>query len=221
MESLEQTGEKFNLDTYLSARQLCKSVVRKIATLVEPGISETIGQQFIKEEFAKVGVSKFWHPSKFRIGPETMKSFREIPNETIRLGKGDVFFLDVGPIIDDHEADYGETFISATMGSSNEELKKLSEASIKIWNETASRWKNEKLSGVALFNFADQLAKSYEYQLNPLMAGHRLGDFPHALFSKEKLFSLDFVPRENLWVLEIHLVDTKLQRGAFFEDVLL
>lgn len=97
----------------------------------------------------------------------------------------------------------------------------LSKASANIWRETAKKWKTTGLSGLELFKYADDLAKTIGCNLNPLMAGHRLGDFPHALFSNERLFSLDFVPSENLWVLEIHVTSPSLQRGAFFEDILI
>ena len=79
----------------------------------------------------------------------------------------------------------------------------------------------KKLSGIELFNFASLLAKDYGYELNPMMAGHRLGDFPHKLFSSQKLFELGVSPNKNLWVLEIHIIDKANQVGAFFEDILL
>ena len=216
------TGEKFNLETYLAARELCHGVVEKIAALVGPGISEGEGQQLIKQEFAKVGVKKFWHPSKFRIGSETQKSFRELPDESVRLGAGDIFFLDVGPIVEEHEADYGKTFVlpSPSTQSNSTKLALLTDASFQIWLETANQWRRTRLSGVDLFEFANHAAQARGYQLNPLMAGHRLGDFPHALFSRDKLFSVNLIPSENLWVLEIHVLSATLQRGAFYEDIL-
>lgn len=216
MKSIEMTGEKFNLKIYLSSQDLCRQTVEKIASLVSPGISEKEGQILIKEEFKKVGVTKFWHPSKFRMGQDTLKNFRELPDESIRLQAGDLFFLDVGPIIEDHEADYGKTFAL----EQNEPSKTLTADVLHVWQKTASQWKENKFSGAKLFSYANQIAKSLGHELNPLMAGHRLGDFPHALFSQENLFSLDINPKENLWVLEIHILNTKLNRGAFFEDIL-
>ena len=52
------------------------------------------------------------------------------------------------------------------------------------------------------------------------MAGHRLGDFPHKVCSSKKLSKLEKVPVENLWVLEIHLIDEDSDQSAFFEDIL-
>jgi len=218
MEAHEQTGEKFDLKKYFEARNLCKKVVSRIASKVSDGITENDGQELIKNEFKKEGVEKFWHPSKFRIGSDTTKSFRELPDRSLQLFAGDVFFLDVGPIIEEHEADYGETFIFGKPRPSGAALSALAEASAKIWRETANQWKESHFSGKRLLDHASNYAQTLGYELNPLMAGHRLGDFPHALFSKEKLFSLNFAPAKNLWVLEIHIVSHSLQRGAFFED---
>lgn len=220
MQSIEMTGEKFNLEVYLAAQEICRRTCHKIASQVQTGFSEKDGQMLILEEFKKVGVKKFWHPSKFRIGPDTIKSFREFPDESIRMQSEDIFFLDVGPIIEDHEADYGKTFVFPRKGEVDKNLNSLADASFQVWQETAKQWQQVGLTGTSLFEFADKAAQSRGFQLNPLMAGHRLGDFPHALFSKDKLFSTDIVPQKNLWVLEIHIIDPDSRRGSFFEDIL-
>ncbi len=214
MNCSEGTGEKFNLQTYLRARELCKLTVEKIATAVGNGMNEVDGQALIREEFKKIGVSKFWHPAKFRIASDTVKSFRELADRNIKLSISDIFFIDVGPVIDQHEADYGKTFCLG------EETSPIADASITIWNKTAALWREQAVSGEALYSFADRCAAELGYRLNPLMTGHRLGDFPHSLFSKEGLFSLPFSAAANLWVLEIHIVSDLLKRGAFFEDIL-
>lgn len=222
MQSLEQTGEKFSLETYFNSQNLCKEVVTKIQARVCSGMNETDGQALIKEEFKKVGVTHFWHPSKFRIGSDTVKNFRDLPENEIKISDGEVYFLDVGPIIEQHEADFGETFVHGSAPS--EQFKNLASDVKEIWNQTAEVWKKERISGLELLKQATRFAEERNYNLNASMAGHRLGDFPHALFSKEKLFSLNFSPSSNLWVLEIHILtqdsDSTKVRGAFFEDIL-
>jgi Xaa-Pro aminopeptidase len=220
MQSIEMVGEKFNLSTYLASQELCRNITQRISSQIGPGISEKEGQNLIKEEFRKDGVTKFWHPSKFRFGPDTTKSFRELPDESARLEAGDIFFLDVGPVIDEHEADYGKTFVLPAIDQKDSQLKTLADASSSIWQKVAKQWRDHKLSGVALLEYAEKAAQSSGLRLNPAMAGHRLGDFPHALFSRDSLFSVDLIPKKNLWVLEIHLLNPALQRGAFFEDIL-
>lgn len=217
---LEKTGEKFNLQSYFAARMLCKKVVATVADSVEAGMNEDDGQALIREVFKNAGVTKFWHPSKFRIGADTLKTFRDLPDKEIRLSAGEIFFVDVGPIVDEHEADFGETFTLEKGKDSAVESLNLLNASKEIWFETAALWRTKGLSGTELYEKATDISKSRGYELNPLMAGHRLGDFPHALFSKESLGSVDFLPAANLWVLEIHVRCPKIQRGSFFEDIL-
>ena len=216
----EKTGINFNLASFLEARLKCISMVDEIIKHVSPGISEKEGQNLIKECFYSHGIEKNWHPSKFRIAADTTKSFRELPDAEIRGEAGDICFIDVGPIINQHEADYGRTFIIGGRPA-QPEYEKLVESSEKVFHLTADYWRSTGASGVALFSFAQQAALSLGYQLNPLMAGHRLGDFPHQVFSSQKLFEFDQKPTENLWVLEILLLDESLLRGAFFEDILL
>lgn len=221
MNEIEKNGSKFETGQYFAAANACKAVVDQIAANSTVGMNEAHGQALIKAEFQKIGITKFWHPSKFRIASETTKSFRELPNQETKLSNGDIFYIDVGPIIQEHEADYGKTFIfQEALQPVDHKIRSLSKDSIHVWNETAKAWKNDNLSGKKLYHYADACAKSLGYRLNPMMGGHRLGDFPHALFHKGHLSAVEFTPSANLWVLEIHLIHDELQRGAFFEDIL-
>lgn len=213
--SVEQVGEKFNLDSFFRARELTLKTVALIQSLVVPGMSEKDGLALIKEEFEKVGVTKFWHPSKFRIVTDTTKEFRELSDTDIKTSEGELCFVDVGPIIENHEADFGRTFV---VGGGFSDLAQASEI---IFQKTSQVWQNQKHSGAALYDFMDAEAKGLGFQLNPKMAGHRLGDFPHKLFSSTKLAEFDQCPTRNLWVLEVHLLNLEGTRGAFFEDILM
>lgn len=221
MNQMEDTGPNFNLDRYLTAAKTCRNIVQQIASKVVAGMTEVDGQKLIKAEFQSCGINKFWHPSKFRIGADTTKNFRDTSDGQSTLAAGDLFFIDVGPIIDLHEADFGKTFICDVELQPNDlQLTKLVQDSIHVWKETAAQWKQNNLTGKALYKYADDCAASLGYRLNPFMGGHRLGDFPHALFHKGHLSAIDISPAENLWVLEIHLIKDQIHRGSFFEDIL-
>ncbi|MBL7665239.1 MAG: M24 family metallopeptidase [Bacteriovoracaceae bacterium] len=215
MLAYEQTGEKFNLTTYFKARELCIQTTDKIISQIEVGMNETDIKEMVEENFRQVGVKKFWHPTKIRIGQDTVKTFRELSNPDLRVKKNEICFVDFGPIIDEHEADYGRTFLFGTKNTNH-----LIQSSEDIFQLTAAKWKSEGLNGIALYQYASNLAYARNLRLNPLMSGHRLGDFPHKLFSSEKLFEIDTVPTKDLWVLEIHVIDEKNNVGAFFEDIL-
>lgn len=222
---IEGVGEKFNLNSYLKSRELCIQLLNQLEQNLIAGSNEFEVQVQIKKTAESLGITKFWHPSKFRIQSDTMKTFRATSDQSIYLKPGDICFLDLGPIVADHEADFGRTFIFAeSQVSSDENLEpkvKLIQASHLIFKKAQSAWREQGLTGLELFEFTNSEAMRLGYQLNADMAGHRLGDFPHHVFSKQGLFSLNKKPIANLWVLEIHLIDEKNQMGAFFEDILM
>ncbi len=217
------TGAKYNKDTYFQARKVCLQVVEEIILSLQVDLNEVDVQKIIKNKFALYGVEKFWHPSKFRIASDTLKTFKDLPDQNIKIKSGDICFIDVGPILNDHEADYGRTFIfeSEKLNSQDFAAKnKLIQANLKVFELTVQAWKKDKLSGLALYQLAQKYALELGYELNIGMDGHRLGDFPHHVHTRMGLGEFGQAPITDLWVLEIHIRDLKRQEGAFFEDIL-
>ena len=210
----ERVSEQFNIKSYLAARQLSYEVVHELAHSLAPGIWESEAHQLAKEIFARRGVTKLWHPTKIRFGINTLCTFREESAPGIRLGEGDLYYIDIGPVVENHEGDYGETF---RCGGGSDALI---ESSREIFLLTEKAWREQQLTGEALYNIAQNHAQKRGYQLDRRSAGHRCGDFPHALFHKGKLLDFSASPQAGLWILEIHLTDQARERGAFFEDVL-
>ncbi len=218
----EKNGPNFNLRTYLNARLTCLRAADEIISAVEDGMTEKDGHELVRNIFSKYGVSKYWHPTKFRIATDTSKSFRDLSEPNLKCSYGDIAFIDVGPIIENHEADYGRSFIVGGGAISGDKVcVDLIRASEEVFKLTAAHWKTFKKSGLELYEFANLHSKERGFILNPKMSGHRLGDFPHKVHSSQNLFGYSQTPSENLWVLEIHLLDEKSGRGAFFEDILL
>lgn len=211
----EHCGHQFDLQLYLKARSKTIHAVQETAKLIRPGMTEAQSIILLNHELDLASVEKFWHPTKFRINSNTTKSFRDISDDVI-LEESDIFFIDIGPVFYNHEGDYGESFVVGN----NPQLMALRDATKKIFYATQAAWKNKKLTGQELYNFAADEAQKLNLTLNTNMYGHRLGDFPHALHFKGKLGTLDFTPAPLLWVLEIHLLDKEINRGAFFEDIL-
>ncbi len=213
---IENNGKAFNLNDYFQARLRTIETLNKISTLMKPGISEPQGIELIKKELESVGCQKIWHPIKFRIGKNTLKSFKEKSDPSVTLKENDIFFIDIGPVFLDHEADIGRTYQLGT----NKEFSDIIEASEKIFQETKKTWKKENLTGHELYQYAKSLAREYGYYFNFNMLGHRLGDFPHALHYKGNLLDFQSTPQVNLWVLEILISDKSKNFGAFYEDIL-
>lgn len=213
---IENCGAKFNIEIYLDSRIKTINAVKKTASEIIAGMSEVQAESILSKNLKNIGVEKFWHPTKIRFNKNTTKNFRDI-SSVVTLEKNDLFFIDIGPVINQHEADYGETFVIGA----DSKLLKLQSATQEIFQATQRAWKNNHLSGVELYKYAELEARKLNLSLNLNMFGHRLGDFPHALYYKGKLGSIDLTPLPNLWVLEIHLIDESINRGAFFEDILI
>lgn len=212
----EQCGQKFNLDQYILAQNKTKKIVHDFSLKIIPGMTEKDAFLMLEHFLNESGLEKKWHPTKLRFGKNTTKSFRDQSDEVV-LNENDIFFFDIGPVYGDHEGDFGETFVVGH----NSENQKLAHASKEIFEFTKECWQKEKLTGMDLYKKAEELSLKMGYQLNTKMYGHRLGDFPHALYCKESLGLMDFNPAPFLWVLEIHIIDQKRQLGSFYEDLLI
>lgn len=218
----EQLGPEFDLQKFLKARTLCLKAADSIIERIEIGMTEKDGQILVKDVFKEFDITKFWHPTKFRMGTDTTKTFRDLPDENLKVLDKDIVFIDIGPVIENHEADFGRTVVlNKSGGNVNPDFTKLAQASENIFRETEKYWKQTGATGIKLFEYAQSKTAEFGYRLDHRMAGHRLGDFPHHLYSKHKLFDFDQSPRKNIWVLEIHIVDDKSQRGSFFEDIMI
>lgn len=214
--TIQDVGTAFDIKKYLDARKKTILAVKEVASMVQPGMSETEGQSLVDEVLAKHGVEKKWHPTKFRIGSNTTRSFREKSEEGVVLKEDDLFFIDIGPVFDGHEGDYGETFVT----SNNPDYLKIKKASEDVFHTTASKCRDEGLTGIELYEFAEAYAKDLGYELNLKMSGHRLSDFPHAVYFRGNLGSSDIKPKKDLWILEIHIRHPEKDFGAFFEDLI-
>lgn len=212
---IQDFGPHFDLEKFYHARDVARDMAYELSTLIRPGMVEDEAHVFYKNLCLKYGVQKNWHPPKLRFGPNTLKTFKE-PSEPYVLQEEDIFYLDIGPVVDGHEADYGETF---TLGS-NYDHKHVAECSRKLFHEVAHHWKETKLTGAELYAWASQRAQELGYHLNMGSDGHRIGDFPHHLFFKGALVETEEQLLPNAWILEIQLDHPQLKFGAFYEDIL-
>ena len=213
--AIQDFGEKFDLKKFYHARDVARDMAHELASKIKPDMVEDDAHELYKKICLKHGVEKNWHPAKLRFGPNTLKTFKE-PSDPYTLQEEDIFYVDIGPVIDGHEADYGETFV---LGS-NFEHKHVADCSKKIFDEVSEYWHKTKTRGPALYEWATARAKEYGYHLNMGSDGHRIGDFPHHVFFKGAIIECDEELLPNAWILEIQLDHPKLKFGAFYEDIL-
>src|ERR1700735_437291 len=79
--------------------------------MVRAGITESILNDEIfalaKEMF---GTTTHWHKRIVRAGPNTLLPYAENPPD-LEITADDILFLDLGPVFEDWEADFGRTFV--------------------------------------------------------------------------------------------------------------
>jgi len=213
--AIQDFGESFDLKKFYHARDVARDMAHELASKINPGMVELDAHELYKKICLKHGVERNWHPPKLRFGPNTLKTFKE-PSDPYTLQDEDIFYVDIGPVIDGHEADYGETF---TIGS-NFEHKNITASSMKVFDEVSEYWKTNKTRGPELYEWAMACAKKYGYVLNMGSDGHRIGDFPHHVFFKGAIIECSEELLPNAWILEIQLDHPKLKFGAFYEDIL-
>jgi Xaa-Pro aminopeptidase len=217
MNDIQGVTDKFNKETYLEARKLAQKIVLLTASQFDIGMTSKDGEKILSELCDNFGVERLWHPHKFRVGTDTTKPFRKKSDPEIKLQNNDIYFMDIGIVINGHEADYGQTF---TCGQ-NLEYAHCQKSVREVFREVQNLWKDEGLTGEDLYLKATSIAKSKGYELNLDMDGHRLGDYPHGIFYKGSLSKFEKMPIENLWVLEILIRHPEKEFGAFFEDILI
>jgi methionyl aminopeptidase len=212
---IQDFGPGFNLEKFYHARDVARDLTHELASLIRPGMQEADAHRMYKDLCTKKGITKQWHPPKLRFGPNTLKNFSEV-SEPWTLQEDDLFFIDIGPVIDGHEADYGETF---SVGSSFD-YKHIADSAQKLFHSVSEYQNASPVRGQKLYEYADKKARELGYHLNMGSDGHRIGDFPHQIFFKGSLPECEETVIPNAWILEIHLWSPDKKFGAFYEDVL-
>ncbi|MBV9353175.1 MAG: aminopeptidase P family protein, partial [Mycobacterium sp.] len=95
------------LDAQDKAAQLFDEIERR--EMIRPGVGERQLSNEIRELAAQLlGATGHWHRRIVRAGENTLQPFRERPPDRV-VADGDIVFLDLGPIFEEWEADFGRT----------------------------------------------------------------------------------------------------------------
>jgi methionyl aminopeptidase len=218
-EMLEKTGTNFSHEALMDARKNTKEAISLIARSIKPGMLEEDARQMAKETLERLGSHKGWHKILVRFGPNTIKNFEEPSERGVKLGDGDLFFVDIGPVWGDTEGDGGETFVVGQ--SPDPDMTKCAEDVKKIFHTVRNQWLKSGMNGKELYDFAFKAAADLGWVLNMELTGHRLSEFPHSAYYDGTLAAVSIRPSPNLWVLEVQVRHPTKPIGGFFEDLLL
>lgn len=212
----EAVGQAFSLPAMLRARDLTFEAVRKIAAAITPGMTEGRGGEVAQEILEAMGMERLWHRNVIRFGPGTLETFYGEFTPDYVLRADDIFYVDLGVVWDGHEGDAGDTFVVGN----DPEMAACAQAARDLWHEVAGRWRDDGLTGAALYAFAKSRAEAMGWRLNWEVKGHRVSDFPHAIYKAGALGEFDALPTTGLWILEIQIAHPTRPIGAFYEDLL-
>jgi Xaa-Pro aminopeptidase len=198
-------------------------------TLIRPGITErALSLEIHKLAAEMFGVKAHWHKRVVRAGPNTLFPYSKTP-PNLTLQEDDILFLDLGPVFEDWEADFGRTYV---LGSDPMKLK-LRDDIEPIFDKAKAHYEaNPDITGAELYGFAVALAEEAGWEFGGPIAGHIVGEFPHERAPGGKVASHiapgnpgrinDPYPsgEKRHWILEIHLIDRTRQIGGFYEQLL-
>ncbi|MBV4476678.1 M24 family metallopeptidase [Pseudomonas botevensis] len=212
----EAVGERFVLESMRHAQQLTWKAVDEIARVIKPGMLESEAQAQGKQILAQLGMDRIWHPLLIRFGANTLKTFKQRSDGDPVLGEEDIFFIDMGVVWQGHEGDAGATF---TTGA-DPQMIACAAAAKELFVRVEALWR-EGVSGTELYRYAAEQAQAMGWKLNLDIKGHRVSDFPHAIYRGGDLGDFEGRPNAGVWILEIQIAHPELPYGAFYEDLLI
>jgi Xaa-Pro dipeptidase len=215
----------------LQAQQKADALFRAVESerLIRPNVSESRINQDIYDLAARMfGIETYWHKRIVRAGRNTLTPYDENPPD-LAVREDDILFLDLGPVFEAWEADFGRTFV---LGSDPLKLK-LRDDIGKAFREGKKYFQDHpEITAVELYRHAQKLAVKYGWEFGGSIAGHLIGQFPHERIPGDKVTlyvhpgnpnpmrGLDADGHERHWILEIHFVDRARQIGGFYEELL-
>ena len=212
----QAVGATFDLHKMHRARNQTMQAVHTIANQIVVDMSEVDARAMAMDVLQQMGMDRIWHPALVRFGVNTLKKFNEVSEGNPILQANDIFFVDLGVVWEGYEGDAGATFVVGD----DADMRACSEACKVIYDEVEAHWRNTHCSGKALYDYAEQVANAHGWRLNVEIRGHRVSDFPHAIYRAGDLGDLDEVPEVGLWILEIQIAHPSKPFGAFYEDLL-
>lgn len=199
------------------------------AGLIRPGRNERMVERDIfalaEQSF---GVKQHWHKRIVRSGINTLRIAADDP--PVRdIGEDDTVFLDLGPVFEAWEADVGRTY---AMGPDPEKHRLCLDLAA-IFDQLEEHFDTHPdVTGTELFGVACGLAEAAGWWFAGKIAGHIVGEFPHARLpgdrdhyrispdNKTRMRDPDALGQTKYWILEVHLADQARSFGGFYERLL-
>jgi Xaa-Pro dipeptidase len=230
MEQTEQSEEALVaglLDAQKKADELFVAV--QAQGLIRPGVKESeINESVYSLAGSMYGISRYWHKRIVRAGRNTLAPYDENPPD-LTVGEDDIVFLDLGPVLEEWEADFGRTYVVGNDPLKNKLCRDIEEA---FASGKQYFHEHPEITAAELYVHAQHLAEQAGWEYGGPIAGHLIGVFPHERIADDKitlyvhpknhkLMQLpDAAGRKRHWIFEIHFVDRAREIGGFYEELL-
>jgi Xaa-Pro dipeptidase len=215
------------LDAQDKAARLFDEIERR--AMIRAGVGEQELSDEIRDLAADMfGVTRHWHRRIVRAGENTLQPFKEHPPDRV-IADDDIVFLDLGPIFEEWEADFGRTFV---LGPDPEKAAVL-DALTRVWQAGREHFeRHPEITGAQLFDYTVEVARAEGFEWGSHIAGHLVGEFPHKKIagtatewyimpgSDKPMRRADPSGRRCHWILEVHLIDPTRGFGGFYEQLL-
>src|ERR1700729_1270508 len=208
----------------LRAQQKARELFRAVGSegVIRAHVLESqINQDIYDLAERMFGISTYWHKRIVRAGLNTLAPYDENPPDLI-IGQDDILFLDLGPVFEEWEADFGRTFV---VGADPQKLKLRDDVGIAFAEGKRSFEETLDITASQFFKYVVSLAHKFGWEFGGPIAGHLIGQFPHEKIAGDKV-TLYVHPDSHLpmrapdengqprhWILEIHFVDRERQIG--------
>lgn len=232
MDPATSTDEATRLAELIAAEEKALALLDRIEAtgLIAPGRTERAVERDIYALAAReFGIERHWHKRIVRAGVNTLATAGD--NPAIRtIGADDMVFLDLGPVLDHWEADVGRSYAIGDDPAKHALCRDLAIQFEAVCDRFAA---HPDISGSELYDFACGLADQAGWRFGGKIAGHIVGEFPHARIpgpkqrnhispdNPDRMRDLDPLGRVRHWIVEIHLVSPDGAFGGFYERLLL
>jgi Xaa-Pro aminopeptidase len=215
----------------LEAQEKAKALFEEVVSraMIAPGKLESELTNEIHElARSRFGVRRHWHKRIARAGENTMLTYYD-QAEDRRIADDDVVYLDLGPVFEAWEADFGRTYV---LGSDPAKHRLVSDIAAAFQKGKALYEDTPALTAGELYDYVAALAPESGWDFGAATAGHLIGHFPHERETQDvKRFSIrhdnpqslrepDATGRPRHWILEIHFIDRQRRIGGFYEELL-
>lgn len=197
--------------------------------LIAAGRSERDVEKDIYDlALARFGVEKHWHKRIVRAGSNTL--FTAVDNPPVRMIEpDDLVYVDLGPVFGEWEGDVGRTY---SLGHDPEKARLVADLERVFVAAQARYHARPDISGAEFYELVCSLAREAGWRFGGVIAGHVVGEFPHAHLPGDKALNRiapgnpqpmtdpDGNGQARHWILEVHLVDQTGTFGGFYERLL-